>query len=195
MAQHPAPRPSSRGDHAGAGDDIGDAISDAFVGATNMFPFLDNGVVTDGCQVSWLGVEGSEQFEVVKPNLSIGTGVGACLPLNVAFCNTIRTTLNTRNGRGRIYTSGISSAAIDDTRVNSLAPGAADAFAATWDAVRGTIDAQTDFKLGVLSRYDGVDPDGKPILRPAGVFTAAVKVVSRNARLDSMRSRLKSAGS
>lgn len=172
-------------------DLIGAAIRDGFAGANNMFLYLDAGVITDGCEVTYLGVEGEPQFSVVEPDSEAGLAAGVCLPLNVAFCVTLRTSLNTRNGRGRVYVSGISDTALTDTRVNKLDPAALGDFEATWDAVRGQIDSDTPYQLGVLSRYDGVDVDGKPIPRPAGVFTAVTSIDARDTRLDSMRSRLK----
>lgn len=171
---------------------IASEIQDALVGATLWLPYLDAQVSLDGCEITWLGVEGAEQFHTVLPNTSPFTGDIPTLPLNVAFCTTIRTTLNSRNGRGRIYTSGLSSDVLDDLRVNSVDAAVADAIVSFWDAVRGQIDGGTPWQLGVLSRYDGVDPDGKPIPRAAGLFTPATQVSYTSLRLASMRSRLKS---
>jgi hypothetical protein len=94
-------------------------------------------------------------------------------PAQVAALIQKRTALRGRSFRGRLYLAGISSASTDPGPGNLLSvyrtalQGAIDGFRADV-AVAG---APTPLLLAVVSRYKGVDAQGRPIPRAVGLAT------------------------
>lgn len=111
---------------------------------------------------------------------------------NDAFCLKLQTALRGRSFRGRIYLPGLTSNMVSSlgiltsTQANNLR-----------DDVQGVID---EIDIGesvqavVVSRYHGVDVNGKPIPRTTGVVTPITAVTYTDLYIDSQRRRLPGRG-
>lgn len=111
-------------------------------------------------------------------------------PNNVSLAVSFRTAQRGRAHRGRNYIVGITDSQVtnntmDDTTVEA------------WQlAYNGILDAVADLACNwcVVSRFEGVDADGKPIPRSEGVTTLVTNVVITDKVVDSQRRRLPGRG-
>jgi len=128
----------------------------------------------------------------VSPTPTIGGADIEAAPNNVALCISFRTGVAGRSFRGRNYVPGIPN---DQILLNTFDPG--------WLAdVKGGYDLLLPgggalpggWVWGVLSRFSGVDVNGDPIPRAAGVFTPIVNTLFSDSKADSQRNRLPGRG-
>lgn len=136
---------------------------------------LETGLVADFASAPTAGGEGSEPA-----------------PNNVAACISFRTGTAGRSFRGRNYVPAVPNSLIT---TNTLESGWMGAIRAAYELLLpGGGALPGDWEWVIASRYSGVDVDGKPIPRVAGVATPVSTVVWTNATVDSMRSRLPGRG-
>jgi hypothetical protein len=132
----------------------------------------------------------SAQVSFTPPTLVDGTNTSPPMPNNVTLTVSFRTALRGRSFRGRNYTIGMVDAQIEG---NTVLPGTVSAWQ---DAYEALIAIQQDVGAVwvVASRFSGVDADGKPIPRAAGVTTPIISVVVVDDISDSQRRRLPGRG-
>lgn len=121
-----------------------------------------------------------------------GSVVGEFAPNNVAAVVSFRTGLAGRSFRGRNYIPGISNNAVGGNTIDGTWR---DAIIAAYSLLLpgGTV-LPAGFIWVVVSRYSGVDGDGKPIPRLAGIVTTITAVVFTDNIVDSQRRRLPGRG-
>ena len=118
-----------------------------------------------------------------------GVGGGAA-PNNATFTVSFKTGLTGRSFRGRNYVPGIP----DDARVGNIID--AD-FITGLKVFYGDVRAlasEHEAVWVVVSRFSGVDSDGKPIPRTTGVTTPILSVTTFDNVIDSQRRRLPGRG-
>lgn len=120
-------------------------------------------------------------------------GVGAePTPNNVAACISFRTGTAGRSYRGRNYIPAIPGTMVTTNTLDSDWMG--DMAQAYGLLLEGGGALPGDWEWVVVSRYSGVDADGKPIPRVAGIATPVSTVLFTNAIVDSQRRRLPGRG-
>jgi hypothetical protein len=151
----------------------------------------------------WIGVE---LREVVVTALNSGTGLQAtvvpattqlgelnvsALPMNVSLTISFRTGLRGRSFRGRNYIVGLVEG--QTTSANEVVSATSAAFV---DAYNLLLDFGQDIGASwvVVSRFSGVDGNGDPIPRAAGVTTPITSVLVVDNIVDSQRRRLPGRG-
>jgi hypothetical protein len=151
----------------------------------------------------WIGVE---LREVVVTALNSGTGLQAtvvpavtqlgelnvsALPMNVSLTISFRTGLRGRSFRGRNYIVGLVEG--QTTSANEVVSATSAAFV---DAYNLLLDFGQDIGASwvVVSRFSGVDSNGDPIPRAAGVTTPITSVLVVDNIVDSQRRRLPGRG-
>lgn len=117
---------------------------------------------------------------------------GIPLPGNCAFCIKFLTANRGRSFRGRIYLPGLVQAGSDTP--GQLTTGVADALKEAVEAAMAGIALDTGAVHTVVSRYSGVDANGKPIPRATGVATPVTAVAYTDVYIDSQRKRLQGRG-
>lgn len=128
----------------------------------------------------------------VSPTPTIGGASAAAEPNNVALCISFRTGLAGRSFRGRNYVPGVP---VDQITLNTFDPGWMADVKTTYDLLLpGGGALPGGWIWGVLSRFSGVDVNGKPIPRTTGVFTPIVNTLYTDSTADSMRNRLPGRG-
>lgn len=126
----------------------------------------------------------------VSPPFPGSTG-GANLPNNSAYVVTFLTAGRGRSKRGRNYIAGLTvNDEADPNRVNTTFRTGLLAF---YDAYLA-LCATNSVELVVVSRFSGVDGDGRPIPRAAGVVTDVIGFTTFDTVLDSQRRRLPGRG-
>lgn len=116
-------------------------------------------------------------------------GSGA-LPNNVALTVSFRTALRGRSFRGRNYISGF---AEDQVVLNTVDSGTLGDITDAYEGLT-SVASDVDASWVVVSRFSGVDGDGKPIPRTLGVSTNVSSVVIVDPIVDSQRRRLPGRG-
>src|SRR5215216_1560806 len=146
--------------------------------------------------LTWVGVE---LREVVVTSLNSGTGLQAtvvpavtqlgelnvsALPMNVSLTISFRTGLRGRSFRGRNYVVGLVEG--QTTGANQIDSATSAAFV---DAYSLLLDFGQDIGASwvVVSRFSGVDANGDPIPRAAGVTTPITSVLVVDNIVDSQR--------
>jgi hypothetical protein len=120
-----------------------------------------------------------------------GDEIANVMPNNVALTVSFRTSVRGRSFRGRNYISGLPEDAVTANTVDNTTIAAVTAGYEELMAVASGNSA----KWCVVSRYSGVDGDGDPIPRVAGIATDIASVLVVDATVDSMRRRLPGRGS
>lgn len=120
----------------------------------------------------------------------VGGRTSDSLPGNCALCVSFRTGMRGRSRRGRNYVPGLAELDVADSRVDATR---ADAIVAAYEALATAIAAE-DWTHVVVSRFSGVDAQGNPIPRAAGVTTEVTAYVIVDTVVDSQRRRLPSRG-
>jgi hypothetical protein len=118
---------------------------------------------------------------------NVTTDIGGDLgdPISGAICAPvdIQTGLRGRAFRGRTGLTGLTETGVTGNTIVQLKRDALQNGMTTFRSrlVSPTITDQEAFDLGVISRYKGVDAQGKPLLRPGGpIFTNSIAVVVRS---------------
>lgn len=142
---------------------------------------------------------GTDLTSATGPQVSIspaGPPLGAVndpsLPNNVSLAISFRTALRGRSFRGRNYhpalwETGVIKNTVQDTIVAAIQ-------AAYSALITDAGVAAAGFTWVVVSRFSGVDGDGKPIPRVTGVTTPVISALVVDPTIDSMRRRLPGRG-
>lgn len=114
------------------------------------------------------------------------------LPNNVTLAVSFRTAIRGRSYRGRNYIPCLTENQVQNNTVNAdVVDDWRDAYAAILTTVA---DPSSDFVWVVVSRYLGVDSNGKPIPRTVGNAEPIITVVVVDPTIDSQRRRLPGRG-
>lgn len=123
---------------------------------------------------------------------SIGTNTGTALPNNVTLAISFKTNKRGRAFRGRNYVVGLN---VDDRNgPNDIDASVIANWIAIYEAVRTGDELGETTPWVVVSRFNGVDAEGKPIPRVAGVATHVTSVTVADATIDAQRRRLPGRG-
>lgn len=122
----------------------------------------------------------------------VGTGGANAASNNVSVTVSFRTDLRGRSFRGRNYMLGLPLTILANQ--NQITAGYAADLITAYTALVGPGAFATGWTWGVASRFSGVDADGDPIPRVAGVFTPITSVVITDLIVDSQRRRLPARG-
>lgn len=125
----------------------------------------------------------------VTPPVSGGVS-GNAAPNNVTYTISFKTGLTGRSFRGRNYVPGLAAGSFTE---NTIASGTRTAILAFYSALMA-MASENGSPWVVVSRYSGVDSDGKPIPRVAGVTTNVASVTTFDNTADSQRRRLPGRG-
>lgn len=121
-----------------------------------------------------------------------GGGSGDFLPMNASLAISFRTASRGRSFRGRNYFVGLSEGQVTGNTVDLAV------VAALQDAYELLLPVggifTDDWIWVVTSRFSGVDVDGRPIPRAAGLTTPITNVVIVDRTIDSARRRLPGRG-
>lgn len=132
------------------------------------------------------------QFAFTAAPATIGAVVSDALPNNVSLTVSFRTALRGRSFRGRNYVTGIPESVAAQSHL-------AGAYVAGWQVayaqLLSDVSGVGDFEWVVASRFSGVDVDGDPIPRVAGVTTPVTSIIVVDDVVDSQRRRLPGRGS
>jgi hypothetical protein len=108
----------------------------------------------------------SQRYEIV-PEINGGNGDGVD-SFGITWCIKWTTAQRGRSFRGRTYYVGVPKADLVDNLIDATF---AAAVIVDYQALRTALNAITGFTMVVLSRYHGVDANGKPVPRAAGLTT------------------------
>ena len=128
----------------------------------------------------------ANSYQVVLGTPATGGVSGEANPNNVAACLTLSTALSGRSYRGRNFIPGIPGSLVT---LNTLdATFMVDLENAYFDLM-GAGTFVPGWQFVVVSRYSGVDVNGKPIPRAAGIATPIIGAGFSNPYVKSMRTR------
>lgn len=118
-----------------------------------------------------------------------GTSTVAPCPPNIALCVTVRSTLRSRNGRGRIYLPGIGEDKVDGagTVDNTFRNNVVSAFN---DLATDLLASTHTLGMGVASFYSQTENPTPPHARAAGLFSP-LSAFTVDATIDTQRRRLR----
>jgi len=132
------------------------------------------------------------QVTLAPPVAQFGSVDSPVLPNNVSLAISFRTGLRGRSFRGRNYIPALWEGGVIGNTVGTTI---VDAFATAYtELITDTGVADAGYTWAVVSRFSGVDGDGKPIPRETGLSTPVASVVIVDATVDSMRRRLPGRG-
>lgn len=117
-----------------------------------------------------------------------GTTLANSLALTLSF----RTAVRGRSFRGRNYIAGLTTGQM--TNANEVDPDVAASFISAYNSLLGADALVTGWTWVVVSRFSGVDVDGHPIPRAAGIPTEITRVVVTDLVIDNQRRRLPGRG-
>lgn len=130
---------------------------------------------------------------VSVPTSSTITGsiVTGSLPNNVALAVSFRTANRGRSFRGRNYVVGL-----PETEVvkNTVSDGVVDNVEIAYNQLLSPLPGSSGWTWCVVSRFSGVDADGKPIPRTSGIATTITSALVVDPIVDSQRRRLPKRG-
>ncbi len=152
-------------------------------------PLMSNDYSFEGSTAVDMSAEGQEGVEVPLTTPEEGGNVVAGLPGNVTAAIKFLTGFTGRNNRGRNYFVGLGENQVTGNTIESAAV----------TGIQAAYDALGSYLVGlsadhvVASLYSGVDSNGKPIPRTAGV-TKVITQYAMDNLVDSMRKRLTGRG-
>jgi len=126
----------------------------------------------------------------VTPPVS-GSAGGAGLPNNSAYVVTFNTATRGRGGRGRNYIAGLT--INDEVDANTVTGDFRTGLLSYYTALRA-LGSENGATMVVVSRFSGVDSDGKPIPRVTGLARPITSFSTFDTTLDSQRRRLPGRG-
>jgi len=128
---------------------------------------------------------GAPVYEAAPSPVIAGTGSGSPMPLVASVAIKHTTGLGGRSYRGRSYWIGLTMNSVEDgDKISALA---AAALAGKYNTLRSDLDA-AGWTFVIVSKYSGVDEDGKAIPRSEGIMTA-VTASSCEQGIDTQRHR------
>jgi hypothetical protein len=157
----------------------------------NYAPFVSSAVTLSEIYLTDLTSDTSGVLSVPAPTPHpAGDRSAASLPNNVALTISFRSGLRGRSNRGRNYISGLSEDAVVLNTVDAgVITDIENGYNALFDVASDTSSAWV-----IVSRYSGVDEDGRPIPRVAGETADILSVLVVDATVDSQRRRLPGRG-
>ena len=164
-------------------NDLATAVNSWVV--TEFMPLLVNNVTFMGSTATDMSSAGAEGVELLEGTPVAGSGGSQGLPSNVTAAIKFLTGLTGRSNRGRNFIVGIPREATTGDNINGAS---AAEFVTAYEALATYLTGITA-DHAVVSLYSGVDSNGKPIPRSAGVVHA-VTSYAMDLALDSMRRRL-----
>lgn len=126
----------------------------------------------------------------VSPSVS-GSVVSAPLPNNSSYVVTFNTLTRGRSGRGRNYIPGLTTVVQADA--NSVTDGFRTGLFDYFVQIKAN-SSEIGNTMVVVSRFSGVDAEGKPIPRTVGVTHPIISFTTFDKTLDSQRRRLPGRG-
>jgi hypothetical protein len=158
---------------------------------TSIVTVLNEGFSSLRASARDLTTENGISFETATGASSGGVS-GEAAPNNVAPAVSFRTGMAGRSFRGRNYIPGISNSSVVGNNVDA---GWRDDILNGYSLLlpAGSVLPGT-FVWVVASRFSGVDVDGKPIPRLAGIVTTITAVIFTDTVVDSQRRRLPGRG-
>lgn len=154
-----------------------------------LLPLASNDTLYHGSTATDMSAAGAEGVEVPVSPAEEGGNVVAGLPNNVTASIKFLTGFTGRSNRGRNYFVGLGeNQVVGDT----LADATTDGLLAAFDALASYLTGLAADHV-VASLYSGVDSEGHPIPRSAGVVKAVTQYAMDNI-VDSMRRRLTGRG-
>lgn len=154
-----------------------------------LLPLASNDTTFSGTSAVDMSAEGQEGVEVPVSPAEEGGNIVAGLPNNVTAAVKFLTGFTGRSNHGRNYFVGLGE---NQAVGNTLSDSAQSAILAAYDEL-GTYLVGLAASHVVASLYSGVDSEGKPIPRVAGVVKTVTQYAMDNL-LDSMRRRLTGRG-
>lgn len=157
----------------------------------NIAPLIWIGVELREVVITALNSSTGLQATVVPATTQLGELNVSALPMNVSLTVSFRTGLRGRSFRGRNYIVGLVEG--QTTAANEIVSATSAAFV---DAYSLLLDFGQDIGASwvVVSRFSGVDGNGDPIPRAAGVTTPITSVLVVDNIVDSQRRRLPGRG-
>lgn len=163
------------------------ALEVATAWQAEVMPLITNNVTLAQVIVTDVSSQTGPQGEAVAGG--VGGSASAPLPPNIATCVSIRTALRSRSGRGRSYIPGVGEDKVDGA--GTITQAYRDALIVAFEDVDAALAAgASGLLMGVLSLYSGVDEEGNPIPRAAGLFSRATTYTC-DATIDTQRRRLR----
>jgi len=154
-------------------------------------PLVSDGVQLREVVVTDMTTASSGQVSVAPATPAFGTQTSPDLPSNASLTVSFRTALRGRSFRGRNYLVGLT----EDTNTGNIVNGAFIALVIdAYELLLSGGGALTAGEWVVASRFSGVDANGDPIPRAAGVTTPIISVVVVDNVIDSQRRRLPGRG-
>jgi len=174
-----------------SGEDLNTlAIAVASWVTDELMPLRTVDMTFTGIEARDMSAEGAEGVDLaITPAVAGGTSV-AGLPSGVALSIKFLTGLTGRSNRGRNYLAGLFETEVTG---NTVLNTTRDAYIAAFEALASYLTGLTADHV-VASLYSGVDTEGHPIPRSAGVVHA-VTSYALDTFVDSMRRRLTGRGS
>jgi hypothetical protein len=154
-----------------------------------VLPLMSNDTTYTGSAAVDMSAPGQEGVEVPVSPAEEGGNVVAGLPNNVTAAIKFLTGFTGRSNRGRNYFIGLGE---NQATGNTLSDSAQSAIQAAFEALGGYLVGLGADHV-VASLYSGVDSEGHPIPRSAGVVHSVTQYAMDNL-LDSMRRRLTGRG-
>jgi hypothetical protein len=157
----------------------------------NYSPLVWTGVLFREAVVTDLTSASASQVTSIPPSPLAGSIALPPLPNNNSLTVSFRTALRGRSFRGRNYIVGI----VQDqlAGANILSDATVTAWQDGYNALKA-MAADLGLQWVVVSRFSGVDGDGKPIPRVAGVTTPVTTAIVVDNVVDSQRRRLPGRG-
>jgi len=150
-----------------------------------LMPNASHDVVFNGSTAVDMSAAGQEGVEVqLTPGEEGGNGSDA-LPSNVTAAIKFLTGFTGRSNRGRNFFIGLAPNTVADDNITTTVQGT---LLAAYDALASYLTGLAAEHV-VASLYSGVDSEGKPIPRSAGVVKAVTQY-AMDTTIDSMRRRL-----
>lgn len=159
---------------------------------TSIAPLLPVDVVLREVVVTDLTSATGPQYSSALDGSNAGTLGQPALPNNVTLAVSFRTALRGRSFRGRNYVPALTEGQVVNNTVNSSV--LLDYTNAYNAIITEVAPSDGPWTWVIVSRYSGVDSEGKPIPRVAGVTTPVQAAVIVDATIDSMRRRLPGRG-
>lgn len=157
---------------------------------TNMAPNISTEVELREAYCTSLASATAPAATVPAGTGDAGTFAGAADANNVSLAISFRTDVRGRSARGRNYVIGLPKTEVVQSQINGSL---VDDIVAAYDVLRTAPPVPADDWV-VVSRFSGVDGEGHPIPRAAGVVNIITAVLAVDNTVDSQRRRLPGRG-
>jgi hypothetical protein len=158
---------------------------------STLLPLLSSAITLVRMVGTLLDAADALKIVMAVPAGAAGGQASAGLPNNSAYVVTFNTTGRGRSGRGRNYISGLCT--VQETDANTVTSAFRTGLLAFYSELKAAA-SEIAATMVVVSRFSGVDADGKPIPRTVGVTKAITSFTTADLTLDSQRRRLPGRG-